>query len=187
EQRLKSGISADDWMAGLSVKDRQGAELDIKADLCEQQFPVAVKFPKVVTELTRAAPGPDCFPLTFTFKEYVITIDKTLHGDTLPALRDTFCITSEGKLLVDEGKDVGLVGLWKDHKTGVQLHPGDWIIEVNGVKGSAEELLEQLGSHDVLKIRLHQQGSVFRFDVYDANNETRKRLGDQTKPRQIEL
>jgi len=72
--------------------------------------------------------------------------------------------------------------------SGVQLHPGDWIIEVNGVKGSAEQLIEKLEKKELLKIRVQQSGRVSAAtDVRVMENVTRQRLTAQTKPRQLEL
>eukprot|EP00913_Durusdinium_trenchii_P033111 g31001.t1 len=74
----------------------------------------------------------------------------------------------------------------QDQTTGVCLHPGDRILEVNGLQ-DVELIWEQLGCEELLKVRLQQQGSIFKTDVYNAQDDMRNRLQRQAKPRQQEL
>ncbi|CAJ1421255.1 unnamed protein product [Effrenium voratum] len=125
---------------------------------------------------------PDSFPLTLTFKEYVVNIDLGLEK---PDASKTFQLSqNQNQILVCE--DVGLAGRWKDKGTGVCLHPGDRLLEVNGLKEPDQMLLE-LQRAELLKVRLQQQGSIFKIDVFNAQDDMRIRLQSQAKPRQQEL
>lgn len=182
-------ISAEEIAAGPSIKDCAGKEIDCfdvlqtGKELPQECFPILVKYPKQANAVI-CEPAEHRFPLTVTFKEYVITIDNTVG---LPSLREAFCVSSTGQMLVGEN-NVSLASQWKDQKTGVQLHPGDWIIEVNGMRGAAEELLEQLDKKELLLIRVQQSASLTAAThITDPNNATRERLARQTKPRQYAL
>jgi len=185
----KQGLSPQDASEKFALSDhRLGKTLDVDNLLREW---TKVLDPR--TDVSGDKPGeyaPDLksrierlFPLTVTFKEYFITIDNTV-AESLPDVEDTFMI-EDGKLLVK--LSVALVGQWKDHESGIQLHPQDWIIEVNSVRGNPAELLEQLKQKELLRIRVQQSGSVLRRDMYDSANPTRIRLGEQTRPKQLEL
>jgi len=182
EKRPELAIPNEEIEAGPSIMDCNGNEVDMES-LSKEHFPVVVKYPKRADKLIHR-PDTGDFPLALTFKEYMITVDNTVG---LPSLRQTFSISSSGALVVGD-TNLSLVSQWKDHGAGVQLHAGDWIIEVNGARGAAEELVQQLEKKEVLKIRVQQSGRIATGDsVYDTRNTTRERLTKQTKPRQLAL
>ncbi|CAK9031431.1 Hypothetical protein SCF082_LOCUS19641 [Durusdinium trenchii] len=168
-----------DWF----VLNHLGEEVHYPREPAEEEFPVQVRYPKLVehpmTELDA-----NSFPLTLTFKEYVLNLEMPRGGEVSGgSVSQTFEV-DEGRLLVRE--DVGMARKWKDQTTGVCLHPGDRILEVNGLQ-DVELIWEQLGCEELLKVRLQQQGSIFKTDVYNAQDDMRNRLQRQAKPRQQEL
>jgi len=178
---------------GLNIEDGLGMSIGGQADLAK--FSVEMQNGRQVPlgQILKAADPndphhervPQLFPLTFTLHEYVIAIDNS-GANGLPSVEDVFDCQKDGNLVV-RADSVLRASLWKDQTSGVQLHPNDRVLEVNGVGGSAEELLEQLRKAEMLNIKVRQTGSLIQGTVYDQNNPTRERLTKQTKPRQIEL
>ncbi|CAJ1377391.1 unnamed protein product [Effrenium voratum] len=172
--------AAEDLREWLVVNCR-GDEVLPPREPTEEEYPVQIRLPKF-TEKPLVDMTPDSFPLTLTFKEYVVNIDLGLEK---PDASKTFQLSqNQNQILVCE--DVGLAGRWKDKGTGVCLHPGDRLLEVNGLKEPDQMLLE-LQRAELLKVRLQQQGSIFKIDVFNAQDDMRIRLQSQAKPRQQEL
>eukprot|EP00931_Biecheleriopsis_adriatica_P056351 TRINITY_DN33393_c0_g1_i1.p1 TRINITY_DN33393_c0_g1~~TRINITY_DN33393_c0_g1_i1.p1 ORF type:complete len:610 (-),score=136.76 TRINITY_DN33393_c0_g1_i1:83-1867(-) len=184
--RERENLAEADWWRDLSVRSRHGEELDLSGEACQDDFPVWVRFPRSQDQLLHT-PGPDIFPLTVTFKEYVLTVDTT-SDSAMADLTNVFRVTESGALQVIacEGS-LGLCGKWKDQTSGVALHPGDWIIDVNGVTNDAEKISEELRKAGVLKIRVQQSSSIFKVQDVFSSNDMRKRLNEQAHPRQQDL
>jgi len=166
---------ANEWF----VMNQHGEEVQPPREPLEEEFPMQVRYPKMVERPVTTLDASH-FPLTLTFKEYLMTIDRTT-GDACVA--STFDVGDHGVVVRD---NVGTAQRWKDNGTSVCLHPGDRILEVNGYSKVAE-ILEQLGREQLLKVRLQQQGSIFKTDVFNGQDDMRNRLQSQAKPRQQEL
>lgn len=189
-QRRKEEMNQEKWFTENEwfVTNQQGEEVSPPREPSEAEFPVQVRYPKTVerpvTELDASS-----FPLTLTFKEYVVSIDHRPAAGGAGNVASTFDFreSAEGsKCLVVVRDNVGAAKKWKDNSTSVCLHPGDRILEVNGyTEGS--EILEQLGRAELLKVRLQQKGSIFKTDVFNPEDDMRNRLQSQAKPRQQEL
>eukprot|EP00435_Cladocopium_sp_Y103_P072278 s266_g39.t1 len=161
-QRRKEEMNQEKWFTENEwfVTNQQGEEVSAPREPSEAEFPLQVRYPKTVerpvTELDASS-----FPLTLTFKEYVVSIDHRPAAGGAGDVLSTFDFRSEGsKGVVVVRDNVGAAKRWKDSSTSVCLHPGDRILEVNGsTEGS--EILDQLGRAELLK------GSIFKTDVFN--------------------
>jgi len=181
EERFSS--LEDEWREKVMVTATGGEELSQDSEPLEDQFPVHIRYPKsadkLITELTA-----DSFPLTLIFKEYQVNIDTSGTGSGAP-VEETFFVNEAGKVVVRD--DVGLAARWKDSSTDVCLHPGDWIIEANSVSVDPEGILRELAKGGQLQVRVQQQGSIFKTDVFNSQDDMRNRLQSQAKPKQLQL
>ncbi|CAE7228093.1 unnamed protein product [Symbiodinium sp. CCMP2592] len=176
------GEGKDGASTGICLAQR-GEELSQDSEPLEDQFPVHIRYPKsadkLITELTA-----DSFPLTLIFKEYQVNIDTSGTGSGAP-VEETFFVNEAGKVVVRD--DVGVAARWKDSSTDVCLHPGDWIIEANSVSVDPEGILRELAKGGQLQVRVQQQGSIFKTDVFNSQDDMRNRLQSQAKPKQLQL
>eukprot|EP00927_Polykrikos_kofoidii_P012037 TRINITY_DN15165_c0_g1_i1.p1 TRINITY_DN15165_c0_g1~~TRINITY_DN15165_c0_g1_i1.p1 ORF type:complete len:1054 (+),score=153.67 TRINITY_DN15165_c0_g1_i1:54-3164(+) len=63
----------------------------------------------------------------------------------------------------------GLFQDWNENNSGTQVSKGDYIVEVNGVRGHPDELAKQLRHGEALDMRLR------RYRSYQAHSDTRAR------------
>ncbi|CAE7278582.1 rtcb [Symbiodinium natans] len=180
-ERFTSLPPQEEWRQKVLVTAVGGEEVVQDAEPLEDQYPVQIRYPRSADKLI-ADLAADSFPLTLIFKEYQVAIESSATG---PSVADTFFVNDDGKVVVRD--DVGVAAKWKDPSTDVCLHPGDWIIEANGVSNDPEGILRQLAEIGRVQVRVQQQGSIFKTDVFNSQDDMRNRLQSQAKPRQLQL
>merc|ERR1719362_2038967 len=57
----------------------------------------------------------------------------------------------------------GAVERWNFNNPDKLVHPGDYIVEVNGLRGNAKEMLKRLGNTSVLTMAIKRSEEVVQF------------------------
>jgi hypothetical protein len=83
---------------------------------------------------------------SLTEEDFEIELDKK-PGDVLGV--DTMR-SSGGEIYVERVNQTGLVADWNNSNPSYKVHPGDCIVEVNGVKGHSGRMMNKLKSRQVL-------------------------------------
>jgi len=84
-------------------------------------------------------------------REFGVSIDKTLGGPLGIHVDD-----QDGPWLLVDSVSGGLMGKWNASNPGLEVKPGDRIVEVNGIRGDIVALVEEGKKHKVLEMTIRR-------------------------------
>mmetsp|Transcript_53360 Transcript_53360/g.93670 ORF Transcript_53360/g.93670 Transcript_53360/m.93670 type:complete len:159 (-) Transcript_53360:73-549(-) len=117
--------------------------------IIEPAEPAAVAQTRDIAPASIADDPPSPPPPPKSDTEYTVTLDRT-SGDRLGVDVDN----QDGKTLLIESINGGLVGKWNDANPNEKVKVMDRIIEVNGIRDDLLKLVDECRKNQVLKLKL---------------------------------